>query len=64
MTPKQIAQMLINDHHKIGRLNYSDAIDCAIVTAQYCQYYDVIIELKYMKAEHQRKLIESNQCNA
>lgn len=64
MTPKQLAHMLIDSHLKVGRLSYSDAIECAIITCQYAQYHDVIIELKYIRAQHQQNLIEINSCHA
>ncbi len=64
MTPKQLAHMLIDSHLKVGRLSYSDAIECAIITCQYAQYPDVIKELIYIRAQHQKNLIEINACNA
>lgn len=64
MTPKQLALMIIGDHLKIGRLSYSDAIECAMVTAQYAQYIDVINELKTIKALHIKNLQEINSCHA
>jgi hypothetical protein len=49
MTPKQVAKLLVQRHFEIGALLIDEAIQCALVTAQYMNSNEIIDELNQLK---------------